>query len=69
MEDFKEVFENPKDTFCSYFVCVHCKERVERGIANISHHWMNCLKRTDGLIVVKNDFGRQIMDIWSINVK
>jgi len=65
MEDFKTIFEKDK-VFGDYLICNHCGERVERGIASVSYHWMRCLKRKEGLIVAKDDFERQIFDGWCI---
>lgn len=67
MTDFKEVFENPNDTFCSYFVCVHCNQRVERGINNIATHWLDCIERREGLIYANSNFEKSILDSWVIN--
>jgi len=45
--DFTVVYES--DIWGDYLVCNHCGERVERGIVNVSDHWVKCLKRKDGL--------------------
>ena len=66
MEDFEQIYETG-GTFPDYLKCKHCGERVERGLVTVSYHWLNCLKRTDGLIVAKTDFVRKILDKWSIN--
>jgi len=66
MEDFEIIYEKDK-VWGDYLKCKHCGERVERGIVSVSHHWIHCLKRKDGLIVAKNDFEKQILDSWSIN--
>lgn len=63
-DSFQMIYENGE---ASYLNCKHCGERVERGIVTVSHHWMHCLKRTDGLIIAKNDFEKRILDSWSIN--
>lgn len=68
MDDFEDVFETG-GIFSDYLRCKHCGERVERGIENVSHHWLHCLKRTDGLIIATSDFERKIADSWSINLK
>ena len=66
IEDFEIIYKKDK-VFGDYLKCKHCGERVERGIVTVSHHWMYCLKRTDGLIVAKNDFEKRILDSWSVN--
>lgn len=66
MEDFKIIYETDK-VFGDYLICNHCGEKVEKGIVTVSHHWMHCLKRTEGLIVARNDWEKQILDSWSIN--
>lgn len=68
MDDFKVIYENDKE-WGDYLICKHCGERVERGIVSVSHHWLCCMKRADGLIVATNDFERNILDSISINVK
>ena len=67
MDDFEHIYETGGE-WADYLKCKHCGERVERGIANVSHHWMHCLKRTQGLIIAQNEFERKILDSWSINV-
>lgn len=66
MEDFRRFPENAE--WCDYLICNHCDQRVERGIVNVSNHWMNCLKRTEGLIIARNDWEKVILDSWSVNV-
>ena len=59
MRDFEIIYKDDL-ILGDYLICNHCGERVERGIVTVSHHWMHCLKRTDGLIVIKkslNDSG------------
>lgn len=68
MEDFEIIYEEDK-VWGDYLKCNHCGERVERGIVTVSHHWLHCLKRTDGIIVAKNDFTRKLFDSMSINKK
>lgn len=54
IEDFETIYE--KDMFWGdYLKCNHCGERVERGLRTVSHHWMHCLKRTKGLIIVEKN--------------
>lgn len=53
MKDFKGVYDNGKDQWPSHWICKHCGERVERGVMNVSDHWLSCLQRKDGLIVLK----------------
>lgn len=65
MEDFIMIEDK---THVDYLMCIHCKKRVERGILNISRHWMNCLKRTDGLIITDDPCLRKVLDSMSINV-
>ena len=57
-EDFETIYEKDK-IFGDYLKCNHCGEKVERGIVTVSHHWMHCLKRKDGLIIAKNDLGAE----------
>lgn len=47
--DFDFVYETG-NTFPDYLICKHCKQRVERGIANVATHWVNCEERKEGLI-------------------
>ena len=51
MEDFRIVGEGLGD----YLICNHCNERVERGIVSVSHHWLHCLSRKDGLIMINKE--------------
>ena len=67
MSDFEHIFESGGD-WPDYLKCNHCGERVERGIVRVSHHWMNCLKRTEGLIIAETETDKQILDSMSINV-
>lgn len=68
MKDFEVIYETDM-VFGDYLICNHCKQRVERGIVSVSHHWLNCLERKDGLITATNDFERALFDSWSINKK
>jgi hypothetical protein len=68
MEDFTFVYLNEKDEWPDHLLCKHCGERVERGIISVSHHWMNCLKRTEGLVILKDQDLIKMADSWSINV-
>ncbi len=52
MQDFQIVYKDG-DLFCDHLKCRHCDEKVSRGIVSVSSHWMNCMKRTEGLIQVK----------------
>ncbi len=52
LDDFTIIYKEDK-LFGDYLLCNHCGERVERGIVPASHHWVYCLKRTDGLIITK----------------
>jgi hypothetical protein len=52
-DDFEVIYEKNK-TWGDYLVCNHCKKRVERGVASVTSHWMNCLERKEGLIVLQN---------------
>lgn len=54
MEDFEIIYEKDK-VWGDYLICNHCKEWVERGIVSVSHHWMHCLKRTEGLIICRKN--------------
>lgn len=65
-QDFEFIYLNGKP---DCLICKHCMERVETGIANVAHHYMNCEKRTDGLIYTKNKMEEKIMDSLSINNK
>lgn len=65
MEDFETIYETDR-VFGDYLKCKHCGERVERGMATASHHWLHCLKRKDGLITAKIDIEKQLLDNLSI---
>lgn len=67
MEDFVNVYKTDSKEL-DYLKCAHCGDRIERGIINVSQHFVNCLKNTNGLIIAKTDFERKILDSWSINV-
>lgn len=54
MDDFTRITEQD-GLFGGYLICNHCGKRVERGIANVSKHWINCMKRTEGLIICKKN--------------
>lgn len=54
IKDFKIVYEKDK-VWGDYLKCNHCGERVERGIVPVSNHWMRCLKRKEGLIIIKKN--------------
>lgn len=58
--------DEPNKLRVGYLICKHCKQRVETGVINVSSHWMNCLKRTDGLIIARNELERAVLDSWSI---
>jgi len=66
MKDFETIYETDKE-WGDYLKCNHCGERVERGIISVSHHWIHCLKRTEGLVIAKNEAERKLLDSWSIN--
>lgn len=66
MKDFEIIYAANGD-LASHIKCRHCGEMVERGIITVSEHWMNCLKRTEGLVIAKNDFEKKLLDAWSIN--
>lgn len=66
MFDTIPVYESNKE-WPDYLLCKFCGERVERGIFNVSHHWVHCEKNTKGLIKATTDFERKILDSWSIN--
>ena len=68
MKDFEDIYETGGE-WPDYLKCTHCGQRVERGIVTVSHHYMNCLERKEGLIVAQNDFERKLFDSMSINVK
>lgn len=42
MKDFKPIYANPGDEWPDHFECETCGQRVERGIVNISGHWVEC---------------------------
>jgi hypothetical protein len=67
MEDFEVIYETD-NILGDYLKCKHCGERVERGIETVSHHWVHCLKRKEGLIIVESDAAKKILDSLSINV-
>jgi hypothetical protein len=68
MNDFREVYLKDSDEWPDHLVCVHCEQSVERGILNISRHWMNCLERKDGLIETKDPALMKTLDELSMNV-
>jgi hypothetical protein len=68
ISDFKSIYKEGSE-WADHLICNHCGERVERGIFNVSHHWMHCEKRTDDLIIASNDFEKKLLDHWSINIK
>lgn len=46
----------PPDTVhTGMVICNHCQAILKTGIVNISHHWMHCDKRIDGLVNANND--------------
>ena len=69
MDDFIPVYESNASPFPDHLICKHCGKKVERGIISISHHWLHCENRTEGLIVAKNEWEKKLFDSWSINVK
>lgn len=54
LNDFRFIYKSPSDTWPSHLECIHCGNRVERGIVNVSTHWVTCLERKEGLIDVGN---------------
>lgn len=66
MKDFEVIYIKDKIRG-DYLKCNHCGERVEFGIDTVSHHWVHCTKRTDGLIVAKNETQKRLLNNWSIN--
>ncbi len=64
-QDFEMIY---KDGMASHLICNHCKERVERGILNVSRHHMYCLERKEGLVIAKTPEQEKLFDNWSINV-
>jgi hypothetical protein len=64
-KDFESIYQGD---VVSHFICKHCKERVERGVLNVSRHWVNCLERKDGLVVAQTHAQKELFDSWSINV-
>lgn len=64
-KDFEPIYQGD---VVSHFICKHCKERVERGILNVSWHWVNCLERKDGLVIAQSPAQKALFDSWSINV-
>ena len=68
MEDFKEIYLSDKDFWPDHLKCNHCNKRVERGIFTVSDHWLNCLDRKDGLIVIEDEQLRKVFNKLSFNV-
>lgn len=66
MEQFELVYEGE---VASHLICIHCKQRVERGIRNISKHWMYCLENKEGLVIAQTPAEKQLFDNWSINIE
>ena len=66
MKDFYFIYEKD-NTSINYLICKHCLNVVERGVFNVSNHWVNCLERTEGLIIAKNDIEEFILDKFSVN--
>jgi len=52
MKDFTIIYTEDKE-WGDYLICNHCGKKVERGIFSVSHHWVRCLKRKQGLIASK----------------
>lgn len=65
MDDFELIYdENGEASHC---VCKNCKQRVERGIVNISNHFVNCLQ-SGTVIIAKSDFERKVLDGMNVNI-
>ena len=66
MENFEFVY-NEGETRMDHLKCKHCGEKVERGIANVADHWLSCEKRTEGLIVAKDEEQKKFLQNMSFN--
>lgn len=66
-DDFEIIHEKDKE-WGDYLICKHCGQRVERGVFNVSDHWLNCLERKDGFIYARNEAEKKALDKLSMNV-